>query len=555
MDKTTKVLVLLFILSISGIAHATEFGGGSVGGGNASDITQGTLPAAQVDGTSITKQGNTFGGANQIPILDANGLLPNVDVDGTSVTKQGNTFGGANQLIRLDSNAALAVASVSVSGQALFGVSGGSVGVRNSTPDVPLHVLQSGTASTIFGGDTVAAFQNTGVAENNARISIMSGSNAAAILQLGDTDSEAIGRVQYRNNTDSLEFHVNGLERVYINSAGRVGVNIANPVTLLDVEGNASFGNVATKSTFTAAGVLGMGAGISLFAVASPTATTPSATKLMVYDSVDNKVCVSTGTALGAWKCVELSVNLSASTETKTGGLNVIGAIGAGVTDPTSPLDVRTNPGAEGITIRGRQVDGTSGLIFKNFAGDTNVGTFQVNASTFIFGSVANAPMDFYTNNAEKMRLTTLGKLGILNIAPNYVLDVTGDINSTSSATFTTPAHGEGVVIKGRSSDQVAGLIFKNNAGTTTQGTFQVDANSFLFGSVSNASMNFYTNNAEKMVLNTDGTLKLFQNTACENQTPSAVGVFCAQNSATCPVAVSTGTALAAYACITFGAP
>lgn len=97
--------------------------------------------------------------------------------------------------------------------------------------------------------------------------------------------------------------------------AGRLGINTATPQYGVDVStdmivrssitvvGQAVFGGAVSKSTMSVTGLLTMGDGIDLFNVASPTATTPSVEGFMVYDSIDRKVCISTGIALSAWKC------------------------------------------------------------------------------------------------------------------------------------------------------------------------------------------------------------------------------------------------------------
>lgn len=67
------------------------------------------IPNDQIDGSSITKQGNTFNLANKLLQLDNTGLIPNsllnassVTLQGnTLVTLQGNTFNGNNQLLKL----------------------------------------------------------------------------------------------------------------------------------------------------------------------------------------------------------------------------------------------------------------------------------------------------------------------------------------------------------------------------------------------------------------------------------------------------------------------
>ena len=51
------------------------------------------------------------------------------------------------------------------------------------------------------------------------------------------------------------------------------------------------------------------------------------------------------------------------------------------------------------------------------------------------------------------------------------------------------------------------------------------------------------------------GVFQPILNSNCETATPVQVGEFCSQNSATCPLAIATGTATGAYACLTITPP
>jgi len=235
--------------------------------------------------------------------------------DGSGLTGlSGSSLGpGSTNYIQnsntLQAGSTFYVSSGSINGQALFAVNSGSVGIRTSSPDVPLHVLQSGTASTVFGADTVAAFQGSGSDSTNARISVMSGTNGAAILQLGDTDAESRGRIQYSNNTDQMEFHTNNSERVFINVSGNVGIGPSlSQSSLLDVNGgsitvrgaNAGLniqggGVLASSATFTLSLILPQ--------VAFPTSTAAAQQGILVYDTSNRRLCLSTGTVTGDWKC------------------------------------------------------------------------------------------------------------------------------------------------------------------------------------------------------------------------------------------------------------
>jgi hypothetical protein len=107
---------------------------------------------------------------------------------------------------------------------------------------------------------TIAAFLRSSSTGTNAGISIISGNAANASLNLGDTDSDAQGGLEYDNVTNGLKLRANGANRVTITDSviTATGLNMEAGAftsdTFTTVSGASSFGvsglNLGGASSF-----------------------------------------------------------------------------------------------------------------------------------------------------------------------------------------------------------------------------------------------------------------------------------------------------------------
>jgi len=93
----------------------------------------GFIPNDHLDSSSFTKLGNSFGGANQLFLLDGSGNVPSANLESSSVTKQGNSINGPGSLTLLDGNTLLEN----------FVIDPSSVSKFNAAGDIPNDHLDS----------------------------------------------------------------------------------------------------------------------------------------------------------------------------------------------------------------------------------------------------------------------------------------------------------------------------------------------------------------------------------------------------------------------------
>jgi hypothetical protein len=254
----------------------------------------------------------------------------------------------------------------------------GSLGVGISTPVSRFHIKDGQT----WGSDL--SIDATGVA----------GGRRWMLISTGGTAAEGQGKFLIRDNNA-------GIVRLTIDTAGRVGIGTFTPGYMLDVAGGVNVSGVYYR-----AGT----AGISSSCPAGQTFSGLTSSGGIIT-SVGS--CTSTGgVAVNYW--TQVAPNLLYPNNTAWN-------VGIGTTGPVAKLDVR------GRTYINPQPGFIASPTIDLAIGDTDTG----------LGWISDGNLAVYTNNAERMRITSNGRVGIGTTSPLAKMEVSNS-NEANGLRVTT---------------------------------------------------------------------------------------------------------------------
>jgi len=111
------------------------------------------------------------------------------------------------------------------------------------------------------------------------------------------------------------------------------------------------------------------------------------------------------------------------------------GNVGIGTTSPAAPLDVVSDSGSSAISVRGRSADNLSAIRIYSNNGATQYGVIRGAADELRVNATEAIPLTFYTNNTERMRIDSSGRV-TMPYQPAFLAVRTAGTVSSGSIVF-----------------------------------------------------------------------------------------------------------------------
>jgi len=206
--------------------------------GDSVDIGSGNI-SLNADGSGVVKGTNVEIGSNPLQpgnsgmrLNKSGSVAVNRSDTNTYPVWQGHFNNSETSTIRADGSATFA----------------GNVGIGTQSPGANLEVRPA-------SGQSLVSVRSS---SDNALLSIRSGNSSQSLIRLGRQDDSDVCSIAYDHNNNDLNFRVNSLDALHIDSARNVKVigtgTVAAPNITLNADGSAEFaGNItAANVTFDA---------------------------------------------------------------------------------------------------------------------------------------------------------------------------------------------------------------------------------------------------------------------------------------------------------------
>jgi hypothetical protein len=450
--------------------------GGTYSAGTANGVLFLSSSKVLTTGSALTFDGTTLATTGALTV-DGNTTLGNATTD--TVTVNGYMgVGGA-----LSAANGLRVGSSALTGTAQTGVNSALVGTSAATTSVRAFAANLETAAAAFTTSFTA-----GLLVND----VVKGAGSTITNQYGIQISD---QTQGTNNygisslvssgTNKWNIYASGTAQNYF--AGNVGVGTATPTTKLEVSGSNNITFTVTASitgttmdvTAVTSGTIAVGDLVSgntvqpytrVTAFGTGTGGVGSYTLSVSQTSTSNTMIggATYGNTLLRITDTDTSVNfgqpiggLQFFTNDASAPTAGVGAYVAAISESSTPdtalvfgtrdnagggvdanermridSDGNVGIGTSSPSVRLQVSSATAAQIYATDTTSSNTAQMFASSAGAVFGSFTNAPVQFRTNNSERIRIASDGSVGIGTTSPTNLLSVAGNANVTGNTTL-----------------------------------------------------------------------------------------------------------------------
>jgi len=377
-------------------------------------------------------------------ILEVNSALP----DDVLMPRYIRHSGDTNTSFGFPSNDTFVV---STSGSEVIRVnSSGNVGIGTNTPSSTLQISGTLDASGISqlgsGGSNVyltsssAGNVGIGTSSPSQKLAVTGNIGLSGSVLFEDNQGINFGNSNariYGSSSDGIKFNASGSEAMRLNQSGNVGIGTTSPAAKLDVnindDGTTDLNALILKRTWTNPGTNDRAHGILFSDFNSSMATiyadrTNSATNFN-SDLLFATNTGSNGTALSTKMIIKNAGNVGIGTSSPDNKLDVVVS------------DVNITPNSESSAVFRRNGNNYISILSSssNFGGILFGEETDANDGALTYDH-PNGNMIFETRDAERMRITSTGNVGIGTTSPSAKLEVAGGADTQAVITGTTTA-------------------------------------------------------------------------------------------------------------------
>ena len=317
---------------------------------------------------------------------------------------------------------------------------GGNFGIGNNTPDAPLRVTSSAVSEASQAND-IAVFERN----DNGYLKVYTPNNKKGGIVFGDPDSPFVGATLYDHSTNKLEFWTGSGPRMYVNSSGNVGIGENTPGTILHIKKNDATGPTITLENGSNETY------INNWGSSGPSGRT---------NRFEINAVLTSSLAL-AGQYISLQTGAAGDSNER---LRVTSGGDVGIGDNAPNSNYGTN-----LSVHSTATDGARLKLSDGTTGKGNTDGFDLIST----GGVAyiiqreNADMSFSTNNAERLRIDSSGRLlksgqaSLTSTSLPHPIQIAADSDAQNIACF------------GRASDDISAIDFYEADKTTNLGEIQ----------------------------------------------------------------------------------